>query len=226
MVKQLGAKSFQQLSGRWSRVLGAATTSTLGTALELCLEDLGEFTEVDVAFATLVDDDELVCDDWHWVRPGKDAVAPAVGSHLGETFASAMEFVKLGHVVAVSDVDELELSPSERAIATTNHLRAVIVVPVQIGSALIGIAGLLVLDEPRTWDKAIIEQMKLLSELLVRAVIRTRDRGALALADARARRISEFIPDGLLLTATDGTINWTSPSFSRLSGDPRRAGRR
>ena len=36
-------------------MLGAATTSTLGSALEICLEDLGQFTNVDVAFVSLVD---------------------------------------------------------------------------------------------------------------------------------------------------------------------------
>ena len=210
--------SFQQLSARWSRVLGAATTSTLGTALEMCLEDLGRFSGADVAFATLVDDEELVCDDWHWVRPGKNAIAPAVGSHLRETFASAAEFVRLGHVVAVGDLDEIELSPSERAMATANNLRAILIVPVSISSALVGVAGLLVLDEPRPWDETIVQQMKLLSELLLRAVIRTRDRGALALADARARRISEFIAEGLLLVTPQGTINWVSPLFIRTSG--------
>ncbi len=217
-VKQSEITSFQQLSARWSRVLGAATTSTLGPALEVCLEDLGRFTGVDVAFVTLVDDGELVCDDWHWIRDGRSAIAPAVGSHLRETFASVTEFLKLGHVVAVSDIDEIELSPSERAMATANQLRSVVIVPVQISSALIGVAGLLVLEEPREWDRSVVQQMKLLSELLVRAVIRTRDRGALALADARARRISEFILEGLLLVTPDGTVEWVSPSFVRMSG--------
>lgn len=215
-MTQVWTRSFQQLSARWSRVLGAATTSTLGDALDVCLEDLGEYTNVDIAFATLVDHDDRVCDDWHWVRPGKAAISPAVGSRFQDTFASAMEFLKLGHPTMVGDIADLELSPSERAMATTNHLRAVMLVPVQISSALIGIAGLLVLDEPRTWDKKVLEQVTLLSELLVRAVIRTRDRGALALADARARRISEFIPDGLLLATTDGTVNWVSPSLARM----------
>ncbi len=216
-VRQSDVTSFQQLSARWSRVLGAATTSTLGSALEICLEDLGQFTNVDVAFVSLVDDDECVCDDWHWIRPGKLAVAPAIGSHLRETFASATEFVKLGHVVAVSDLDEIEVSPSERAIADANQLRALVIIPVQIGSDLIGVAGLLVLGEPREWDRTIVSQMKLFAALVVRAVIRTRDRGALALADARARRIAEFILEGLLLVTTDGTIEWVSPSFVRMT---------
>jgi diguanylate cyclase (GGDEF)-like protein/PAS domain S-box-containing protein len=216
-VTQATARSFQQLSARWSRILASATTSTLGAALELCLEDLGGYCDVDVAFATLVDDDDRVSDDWHWVRPGKAASSPAVGSRLQDTFGSGIEFLKLGHPTVVSDIEALELSPSERALATTNRLRAVMVVPVQISSALIGVAGLLVMDEPRSWDKKIVEQVQLLAELLVRAVIRTRDRGALALADARARRIAEFIPDGLVLAATDGTINWVSPSLARMT---------
>lgn len=217
-VTQAEITTFEQLSARWSRVLGAATVETLGAALEMCLEDLGRFACVDVAFVTLVDDDECVCDDWHWIRPGKQAVSPAVGSHLRDTFASVTEFLKAGHVVAVNDITTLELSPSETALATANRLRAIAVVPVQISTALIGLAGLLVLDEPREWDRSILQQMKMLSELLVRAVIRNRDRGALALADARARRISEFVPAGLVLTDVKGFVNWVTPSFERMAG--------
>jgi diguanylate cyclase (GGDEF)-like protein/PAS domain S-box-containing protein len=49
-------------------------------------------------------------------------------------------------------------------------------------------------------------------------VQRTRERGALAAADARARRIAEYIPDGLVLLDPGGTINWVSPSFARSTG--------
>jgi diguanylate cyclase (GGDEF)-like protein/PAS domain S-box-containing protein len=213
--------TFQQVSARWSRVLGAASASTLGTALDVCLEDLGRFAAVDVAFVTLVDEDERVSDDWHWIRDGRDADAPAVGTELQATFASVVEFLRLGHHVAVDDVAEIELAPSERALADANGLRALVVVPVRIGEVLVGLAGLLVLDEPRRWERQLVEQLTLLAELLVRTVIRTRDRGAALLADVRARRISEFVPDGLVLLSTDGDVAWVSPSFVRMTGgDP------
>ena len=211
-------ESFQALSARFSRVLGAATVSTLPTAIDLCLEEVGRFAGADAAFATLVDDDERVSDDWHWIRPGKTAAAPAVGSHLRDTFASATEFLRLGHTVPVDDLSRIELSPSEAAMAANNRLRSILLVPVCMGPTMLGVAGLLACDEPRAWSKAVIDQVELLSQLLVRAVIRTQNRGALAAADARARRIAEFIPDGLVLATTDGLVTWASPSFTRMSG--------
>lgn len=63
------AASFQSLAARLSRVLGVADTSTLDVAVSTCLEQLGAFVDVDVAFVTLVDDHECVSDDWHWIRP-------------------------------------------------------------------------------------------------------------------------------------------------------------
>jgi diguanylate cyclase (GGDEF)-like protein/PAS domain S-box-containing protein len=39
-------------------------------------------------------------------------------------------------------------------------------------------------------------------------------------ANARARRIAAYIPDGLLLLSTKGTVSWVSPSFCEMSGLP------
>jgi diguanylate cyclase (GGDEF)-like protein/PAS domain S-box-containing protein len=212
------AGSFQSLAAQLSRVLGAADASSLDVAVCTCLEQLGDFTEVDVAFATLVDDDECVSDDWHWIRPGRVAAAPAVGSPISATFGSATEFLRLGHTVAVDDLLEIELAPSERALATANGLRSIVMAPVLVGTKLLGLVGLQVFDEPRDWGGTTPGQVEVLAQLLVQAVTRFRQRGALAAADIRARRISEYIPDGLLLLDTDGLVSWASPSFVRMSG--------
>ena len=52
------------------------------------------------------------------------------------------------------------------------------------------------------------------------AVAPTRHVDTRALAYARARRIAEFIPDGLALLDLDGMIRWVSPSLVRMSGRP------
>jgi hypothetical protein len=54
------AASFQSLAARLSRVLGVADTSSLDVAVSTCLEQLGAFVDDDLAFVTLVDDDECV----------------------------------------------------------------------------------------------------------------------------------------------------------------------
>jgi diguanylate cyclase (GGDEF)-like protein/PAS domain S-box-containing protein len=75
-----------------------------------------------------------------------------------------------------------------------------------------------VFGDPRHWGAATQGQVEVLAQLLLQAVTRMRERGALAAADVRARRIAEYIPDGLLLLDTDGRASWVSPSFLRMSG--------
>ena len=210
--------SFQSLAARLSRVLGAAGASTLDVAVSTCLEELGHFTGVDVAFVTLVDDDDRVSDDWHWIRAGRSAVAPDVGSPVAVTFGSATEFLRLGHTVAVSDLLEIDLAPSERTLATANGLRAIVMAPVLVDTHLLGLVGLQIFDQPHTWGPVTLSHLEVVAQLLVQAVTRTRERGALAVANARARRIAEYIPDGLLLLDTSGLITWASPSFLCMSG--------
>jgi diguanylate cyclase (GGDEF)-like protein/PAS domain S-box-containing protein len=208
--------AFQNVAARLSRVLGAAESATLDTAVETCLEDLGRFARVDVAFATLVDEDEQVSADWHWICPGRVARAPELGTPLAATFGSATEFLRLGHTLLVEDLLGIDLAPSERALATANGLRAILISPVRLGSELLGVVGLQIFDRPHAWGDAIASQVEAFAEVIVKAVIRCRERGALAIANARARRIAESIPDGLLLLGTDGIVSWVSPSLERI----------
>lgn len=50
------------------------------------------------------------------------------------------------------------------------------------------------------------------------AVVRTRYRCALATAEARALRIADFGPDGLVFTDESGRVGWTSPSVAAVLG--------
>jgi diguanylate cyclase (GGDEF)-like protein/PAS domain S-box-containing protein len=74
------------------------------------------------------------------------------------------------------------------------------------------------MDHPHDWDQTSIDQVEMLGQMLVHAVSRTRDRAVLAMATARARRIAEFLPDGLLLLSLRAAIDWASPSFARMVG--------
>lgn len=209
---------FETLAARLSRTLGAASGSSLDAAMEECLEHLGRYAGADAAVVVLTDDDECVSNDWRWIRDGRQLTPPAPGSPLADTFGSAAEFLRLGVTVSVDDIDEVDLAPSERAIATANGMRSMLIAPVRIGTTLLGLVSLQVLDRPHHWDRTIIGQVEMVAQLVVQAISRTWARGELAAADARARRIAEHIPDGLLLLDPSGTISWVSPSFVRASG--------
>ncbi|MGH9016157.1 MAG: diguanylate cyclase domain-containing protein [Acidimicrobiales bacterium] len=209
---------FQTVAGRLSRVLGAADESTLDVAATTCLEELGGFADVDVTFITLMDDDACVTDDWHWIRPGLSAAAPSIGSPLAATMGSALEYLRLGTTVVIDDLSGVELSPQESSLATANGLQAIVIAPVIVGSQLLGVMGLQIFHRPRHWERSLVVQLELLAQTLVQAVCRTRQQGALAVANARARRIAAYIPDGLMLTSIAGNVTWVSPSFCTMSG--------
>ena len=78
--------------------------------------------------------------------------------------------------------------------------------------------GLQVFHRPRSWERSLVVQVELLAQTLVQAVCRTRQQSALAVANARARRIAAYIPDGLLLLSIKGTVSWVSPSFCEMTG--------
>jgi diguanylate cyclase (GGDEF)-like protein/PAS domain S-box-containing protein len=210
--------AFQSLAGRLTRVLGAADASTIPVAAATCLQELGAFADVDVTFLTLVDEDACVTDDWHWIRPGLSASAPAVGSPLSATFGSVLEFLRLGNTVVVDDLRGSERVPSDHALATANGLQAIMIAPVIVRSRLTGVIGLQVFHRPRPWERGLVVQVELLAQTLVQAVCRTRQQAALAVAHARARRIADYVPDGLLLLSVKGSVSWVSPSFCEMSG--------
>lgn len=211
---------FQAVAARLSRVLGTADEATLDVAATTCLEELGRFADVDVTFITLVDDDSCVSDDWHWIRPGLSATAPPAGTPLSATFGPALDLLRRGGSLVVEDLSRIELDPSEHVLATANGLQAVMILPVVVGSRLLGLLGLQVFHRSQTWERRLVVQMELLAQTLVQAVSRSRQHGELAVATARARRIAAYIPDGLLLLSTTGSVSWVSPSFCAMSGLP------
>jgi diguanylate cyclase (GGDEF)-like protein/PAS domain S-box-containing protein len=211
-------RSFEDLGALWSRLLGVAEAATLGTTVETCLEQLGLFTEADMAFVNLADEAERSDDDWNWVRPGLAASPPSAGTPLNETFGSSMEFLRLGHTLAVGDLDAVELSPAERGLISTNQMRAIVLVPVRAEGTLLGVMGLAMCGRTHEWDSYGVSQIELLGQVLLNAVVRHRDRGSLAVALARSQRIAEFLPDGLLLLHRTGEIGWCSPLLAEMVG--------
>jgi diguanylate cyclase (GGDEF)-like protein/PAS domain S-box-containing protein len=204
--------------GHLSRLLSSATAATLDAAIAESLSAVGEALEVDAMMTLLVDEADRIVDGWSWAAPGIIVQRPAIGSDVREGFGSSIEFLALGQAVAVEDLAELELNTSERSLADTNRVRGLLLAPVRAGSSFLGLTALQTSDGPRRWTDAEITQVELVAQLFAQAVRRVRERGALAAADARARRIAEYIPDGLLLLDLDGRLRWASPSFLRSTG--------
>lgn len=204
--------------GRLSRLLGNTTAATLDADVAESLRQVGQDTRADGAFAILVDRDGSVTDDWRWVTDGRTNQPFPIGAPLQDGFGSGTEFLRLGHTITLDDVSTIDLSETEQVLAEGNEISAIVIAPVRIGTTLLGVTGVQVCDCPRAWSPTDVAQVEIVADVLVQAVQRTRQISSLAAAEARARRIAEHIPDGLVLLQLDRRVSWVSPSFERSSG--------
>lgn len=209
------------VGARLSRVLSAADDGTLGIAAETCLEVLARHVGVDRAFVVVFDEHERVALQWQWDDSGRPFNLPPIGSRLEDVSGSASSFVRIGRTLAVGDLAGLsDLSPYERGFVEENGglPAAAMVIPVMVGADIAGLLVLQSMEDTKVWTRQFVAEVEAFAELIVRMVGRSQQRQALAMANARARRIAQHLPDGLLMLSTEGIIGWVSPSFEAMVG--------
>jgi diguanylate cyclase (GGDEF)-like protein/PAS domain S-box-containing protein len=216
----LARETLENLGARLSRILTAADEETLGVAAETCLEQLCRYGRLDRGFVIVFDQYERIAEQWSWDALGRPFDRPPVGSGIEDVSGSAAAFLRIGKTVAVGDMAALELGPAEVASLRRNGgvPAARMMLPVMLGTDVIGLVGLQSLQEKKGWSAGFILEMEGFAQMLVRMLGRTRNRQALATANARARRIAAHLPDGLLMLTTDSVIAWVSPSFLAMAG--------
>jgi diguanylate cyclase (GGDEF)-like protein/PAS domain S-box-containing protein len=208
----------RRLTATLSRAFSTVTAAGLNDVMGDALEQVGRFADVDIAFAVLVDS-EQVTDVWEWSAPHVHATnPPVVGQTVEEAFSSALEVLRAGILAPVENIKLLELPDEELERFEKINARAIALAPVRRDEELIGVVGFLTVDRTHAWSAGHASELKFFANLLLRAVTRIRDRAALDLADARARRIAAFVPDGLLVTDPQGVITWASPSMAAVTG--------
>jgi PAS domain S-box-containing protein len=210
----------ENLGARLSRILTAADEETLGVAAETCLEQLCRYGRLDRGFVIVFDQHERIAEQWSWDASGRPFDRPSVGSGIEDVSGSAAAFLRIGQTVAVGDMAALELGPAEVASLRVNGgvPAARMMLPVMLGTDVIGLVGLQSLEEKKDWSAGFVLEMEGFAQMVVRMLGRTRNRQALATANARAQRIAAHLPDGLLMLTTDSVIVWVSPSFSAMAG--------
>ncbi len=209
------------VGARLSRVLTAADDDeALAQAAVTCLEILAAFVEADRALVGMFDEHEQVTERFSWSRPGVQAREIPIGAGVDEFAGASMGFLRIGRAVAIGNSAAIELSLTERQTAerTGEMPAAAMLIPVLVAGDLAGVLVLESTEATRTWTRQFVAEVETCAELVVRMLGRTRERQALAVANARARRIADHLPDGLAMLTPEGAIAWVSPSFSAMTG--------
>jgi len=208
------------VGARLARALLAADETSLGSAADHCLGELAGFVDADRALVVLLDEHERMASWFSWCAPGRLAPRAEVGARLEELVGTAAPFLRIGRTVPVGDLASVELSAAERQLAERNGglPAATMLVPVLVGHDLVGLVVLESTEGPRTWTRQFVAEVEPIAELVVRMLGRTHERQLLAAANARARRIAAYLPDGLALVSPEGVIGWASPTLCAMTG--------
>lgn len=211
--------ALEDITSELSRAFADVSVAELGELVIAALATIADDVGAEVAFTVTVADD-AVTDVWQWAAPGRaHGPAPAAGTPIAAVFPSSIDEMRASRALLLEDVLAEELAPHEREWFEACDARGFAVMPIVQDGELAGVVGFVGTSRRAPWSRDDLHRMRFLGDLLVDAVARTRARAAAAVADARARRIADFIPDGLL--SIDGEVDvvtWASPSVYRVTG--------
>jgi cyclic di-GMP phosphodiesterase Gmr len=201
----------QVLASRLAAHFSQLTAEALAEAVPGALELLAEHTDVDIAFATLIDHDRIV-EVWEWAAEGVASAPPEAGWSVDHAFGAGAQVLRRGIAIPIPDVGLLTFDAETTARFERAEVGALALVPVRRQDELVGVVGFLTSGRLREWSPETITQLDVFGDMLLSAVLRVRFQAGLAVADARMRRIAELVPDALLFVAEDGRITWASRS--------------
>ena len=165
---------FERLLTEFSTTFISLPASEVDKAIDHAQQRIVEFLGVDRCALWEVSEDGTHIRLTHaWTTPGLDLQTP----HLSEKAAPWMVDVLVNRrdVLPFSRLDELPPEASQvRALFEETGLKSVIIIPLEMGSGVIGGLTLSALREEHTWPETLIPQLKRVGRILAHALQRKR----------------------------------------------------
>ncbi len=203
----LHRQGFEQLiSGMSTRFIELAPQET-DRGIYLALQELGAFAGADRCYVFLFDDQGATMDNTHeWCAPGVSPQKPML-QHVdlaGMPWA-AEKFRKL-ETLFIPDVSDLPAEAgTEKSHWESQDIRSLVVVPITLGGALVGLLGFDSVQLGKFWEKRDLTLLKTVGEIFGSALERQRAEQALNASLLEAEEARDKT-DAILRSAADGVI--------------------
>lgn len=169
--------------------------SDIDDGITTSLEKIGRTSGADRAYVFLVSKDGATMSNTHeWVRAGVSPEKDNLRDLPVETFAWSMARLRNGETIHVEDVAALpEEAFTERDIFQAQHIKSLLIFPMEAGRQFLGFMGLDNVKETGKWGDEPFELLKVSAKIVGDALLRSRmDRTLLEQTRALGERVKEL----------------------------------
>ncbi|MCU0755671.1 MAG: EAL domain-containing protein [Xanthomonadales bacterium] len=195
---------YEELLARLSADLASAEASSMDAAIHRTLAALGAASAADRAYLFLFDATQTHADNTHeWCADRVEAQRTRLQDlHMARDYPWLLAALQQHQVVVIGDV--ADLPAAERRLLRDQGICSALVVPMLSGERLAGFVGLDDVRGPRRWQPAEQSLLRVVGEMLVHTLLRSRAERSLSEALAQQQAIIGALPDLLFVFDVDG----------------------
>ena len=217
---------FEALLTRVSAEFIALPPSEIDAAIEGTLGTIGEFLEVDRGWFLQTDENRRGLEYTHeWCAEGiaSERSSNETAYFPADRFPWYWRQLLSGTPVVISSADDFPLEAhAERRFELEHGVQSFVSVSMDVGGDTIGRLGFECINRQRSWSDTVVNQLKLLGQVIANAVVRKHTDTALRESEERLRTFMDNTPALMTLKSLDNRyllVNRAFQEFARISGN-------
>ncbi len=206
---------FEELLSRLSAAFVRPASHEMDRAFENGLQQLGQFVGVErVTLRRFTADGQLNV-AYAWLA---SHAPPAPGPLHRFEFPWAAERLWKKETIVVSDVDALPDSAArERSHLLRTGVRSLLAIPLVAGEEVIGSLAFMATSAPRAWSRSVVEQCRLVADILAGAMARQQAEDDLRRSEATKAAVLASLTSHVAVLDKSGRIVTVNESWARVT---------
>lgn len=209
---------FEDLVARISTRLINFSNEEMNQQINLALQEIGEFSELDRSYIFYFDPAKLTMSNSHeWCAPGIRPAIDMLQKIPVKLMPWWMEKLNNREVIYIPDVSQMgPESQTEKETLEQQDIKSVLVVPMVYQNQLMGFIGFDSVREFKSWDVNIIALLRMVGDSIASAIERVCTNERLYDNEKRNRALLKAIPDVMFRVNAKGTIIDFAPGTAML----------
>ena len=198
------------------------TSTEVDREINLALEAIGTFMDVDRSYVNIFSDDmERVKEVYEWCNKQICSRAKQIKNMSMQNYLWTVEQLKKGQYICVSSLSELPQDAETEKISWGKaEVKSILGIPLYFSNKLVGYFMLNSVKKEKKWKEEDIRLLKLVGEIFINALERKRSEEALTRSEANYRMLVENTRDIIYSYNPDGTVRFITPQVAKLGYMP------
>ena len=198
------------------------TSTEVNREINLALESIGTFMDVDRSYVNIFSDDmERVKEVYEWCNKEIGSRVKQIKGMSIKNYLWTIEQLKKGQYICVSNLSELPKgAEKEKTSWGKAEVKSILGIPLYFSNKLVGYFMLNSVKKEKKWKEEDIRLLKLVGEIFINALERKKSEEALTRSEANYRMLVENTRDIIYSYNPDGTVRFITPQIAKLGYTP------